>query len=174
MPRARAARLKGVKIGLAGKPLDTFIEGESIETDANEEYVISREQEAVAIDEAIVSLARAVFSESGTLVFEDHPLLTPLLEEIAVEYWQVSDLETQREPRELSNPRIMVIGHARSVDESRFARIPALVSFTLDVFLANQLQDFQRWEDRRSPRKYIIPSTGGTARNGKGKQICEF
>jgi hypothetical protein len=172
MPLERTAHLSGIRIGLAGRPLDTSAEGESVEGEVNEDYVLSREQEAVSIDEAIVSLARAVFSESGTMVFEDHPLLTPLLEDIALEYWQVPQLEARRkESRELSNPRLLVVGHPRS-EENWFTRIPALMNYTPEipaefdaiVFIANQVQDFQRWNNRRTPRKYVIPSTGGMAR----------
>src|SRR5207249_2785516 len=116
--------------GLAGRPLDTWVERDSVESNVNEDYVLSREQEAVAIDEAITSLARAVFAESGTMVFEDHPLLTPLLEDIALEYWRVPQLEARRqEPPELSNPQLLVVGHQRS-EENWFTRIPALMNYT--------------------------------------------
>jgi hypothetical protein len=173
MPHARSAHLRGMRIGLAGRPLDTRDEGIAIDRDIDELYILSREQEAVAIDEAIVSLARAVFSESGTMVFEDHPLLTPLLEEIALEYWQVPELETDRkELGEIPQPRMLVIGHAKSPQESWSPRVPTLLNYTPEipedfnaiVFVANQVQDFQRWRDRRAARKYIIPSTGGMAR----------
>jgi hypothetical protein len=162
-----------MRIGLAGRPLDTRDEGITIDRDIDEQYVLSREQEAVAIDEAIVSLARAVFSESGTMVFEDHPLLTPLLEDIALEYWQVPELETDRkELGEIPQPQMLVVGHARSPEESWSTRVPTLLNYTPEipgdfdaiVFVANQVQDFQRWRDRRAARKYIVPSTGGMAR----------
>src|ERR1700692_2678447 len=104
MPRERSAHLSGIRIGLAGRPLDILAERESVESEVHEDYGLSREQEAVSIDEAIISLARAVFSESGTMVFEDHPLLTPLLEDIALEYWQVPQLEERKkESLEFSN-----------------------------------------------------------------------
>jgi hypothetical protein len=179
MERRRTAHLNGIRIGLAGRPLDTPIEGVTIDGEVNEDYLISREQEAISIDEAIVSLARAVFSESGTLVFEDSPLLTPLLEEIALEYWQVPELESAKTERVvLSNPQLLVIGHARSHDESWFTPTTGLVTYTAEipedfdaiVYVANKAEDFQRWRDRRARRKYVVPSTGGMASEVSSRQ----
>jgi hypothetical protein len=38
------------------------------------------------IDEAVVSLARAVFSHNGRLVFGGHPAISPLVAMVAAEY----------------------------------------------------------------------------------------
>ena len=47
----------------------------------------------VEIEEAVVSLARAVFSEGGCLVFGGHPSITPLVAMVAGEYVQPSRAE---------------------------------------------------------------------------------
>jgi hypothetical protein len=56
------------------------------------------------IDEAIISLARAVFFEGGRLVFSDHPSNTPLVAMIAGEYREPRFAEgEEREERESGN-----------------------------------------------------------------------
>jgi hypothetical protein len=172
MPQARSANLAGMRIGLAGRPFDMDVESESVKTETNQVSILEREQEAITVDEAIVSLARAVFSESGTLVFEDHPLLTPLLEEIALEYWRTPELETRRaEHEEAPNPQLLIVGHPEPYGNEQFGRIPSLMKYiqeipeTFDalIFIANQTGDFRRWRNRSARRKFIIPSTGGMA-----------
>src|SRR5437764_7639893 len=39
------------------------------------------------IEEAVVSLARAVFSEEGRLVFGGHPSISPLVASVAADYY---------------------------------------------------------------------------------------
>jgi len=48
--------------------------------------IYKRIEAAEAIEEAVVSLARAVFSEGGTLVFGGHPTISPLVALVAREY----------------------------------------------------------------------------------------
>lgn len=48
--------------------------------------IYKRIETAEAIEEAVVSLARAVFSEGGTLVFGGHPTISPLVALVVREY----------------------------------------------------------------------------------------
>jgi hypothetical protein len=48
--------------------------------------IYTRIEAAEAIEEAVVSLARAVFSEGGTLVFGGHPTISPLVALVLREY----------------------------------------------------------------------------------------
>ena len=49
------------------------------------------------IDQAVISLARAVFSEGGRLVFGGHPAISPLVAMVAGEYRQPAYAETGEE-----------------------------------------------------------------------------
>jgi hypothetical protein len=44
-------------------------------------------EQSVEIEEAVLSLARAVFSEQGRLVFGAHPSISPLIASVAAEYF---------------------------------------------------------------------------------------
>src|SRR5215475_14156218 len=52
---------------------------------------------AFQIEQAVVSLARAVFSEGGTLVFGGHPAISPLVAMVAGEYRQPLYAESREE-----------------------------------------------------------------------------
>ena len=52
--------------------------------------------EPVEIQEAIVSIARAVFARGGRLLFGGHPSVSPLIADIAGEYYQVDSRRTIR------------------------------------------------------------------------------
>jgi len=49
------------------------------------------------VDEAVISLARAVFSESGRLVFGGHPAISPLVAMVAGEYIEPPKAESREE-----------------------------------------------------------------------------
>jgi hypothetical protein len=49
------------------------------------------------VDEAVISLARAVFSESGRLVFGGHPAISPLVAMVAGEYIEPPAAESREE-----------------------------------------------------------------------------
>lgn len=58
----------------------------SLPPEAERATINERIEAAEAIEEAVVSLARAAFSEEGTLIFADHPTISPLVALVAREY----------------------------------------------------------------------------------------
>jgi hypothetical protein len=60
----------------------------------------------VRVEEAIVTLSRGVFGRGGRILAPEHPLLTPLLLEITLEYWEALPGEESSEAR----------GHRRFLD----------------------------------------------------------
>lgn len=73
---------------------------------------------AFEIEQAVISLARAVFSEGGRLVFGGHPAISPLVAMVVGEY---------REPR-----------HAESVEERHAAPIEIFQSRAFDGYLPDE------------------------------------
>jgi hypothetical protein len=53
---------------------------------------------SVEIEEAVVSLARAVFSNQGRLVFGGHPSISPLVASVAAEYFPPRHIPPGQEP----------------------------------------------------------------------------
>jgi hypothetical protein len=53
---------------------------------------------SVEIEEAVVSLARAVFSHQGRLVFGGHPSISPLVASVAAEYFPARHIVPGKEP----------------------------------------------------------------------------
>jgi hypothetical protein len=92
---------------------------------------------SVEIEEAVVSLARAVFSRGGRLVFGGHPSISPLVASVAAEYFPAGEIEDGMEPVWIfqsrafekvipkTTTRLKDLGYARifwteSVDEEQF------------------------------------------------------
>jgi hypothetical protein len=63
------------------------------------------------IDEAVISLARAVFSEDGTLVFGGHPAISPLVAIVAGEYHRPRAVDDPAENAEESGERFSPLVH---------------------------------------------------------------
>jgi hypothetical protein len=53
---------------------------------------------SVEIEEAVVSLARAVFAHDGRLVFGGHPSISPLVASVAAEYFPARHIASGQEP----------------------------------------------------------------------------
>lgn len=56
------------------------------------------ESAALEIEEAVLALARAVFAEKGRLVFGAHPSITPLVTDVATEYFPPSWDNKRQDP----------------------------------------------------------------------------
>src|SRR5690348_16641625 len=85
------------------KPLGSRLRGKTILLSASvpaperaKEY--QRVEDAhFQIEQAVISLARAVFSESGQLVFGGHPAISPLVAMVAGEYREPRYAESHQE-----------------------------------------------------------------------------
>jgi len=162
---------------------DVAVEGEEA---WSEELVRTREEEMVRIDEAVVSLARAVLSEGGRIAFADHPLLTPLIGQIAAEYPEPVELERPRpeEPsREVALALVFppAIGRRGSVELDWLSSIGLVDSnskrpgtWDAAVFIGGQEAQLPDWNasDWAAPR-FSISSTGGAAGLVNGDSIDE-
>lgn len=72
--------------------------------------IYRRMEAAEAIEEAVVSLARAIFSEGGTLVFGGHPTISPLIASVVGEYVTARTTESSPETKEAERrgPRVEI------------------------------------------------------------------
>lgn len=64
---------------------------------------------ALEIEEAVVSLARAVFSAGGRLVFGGHPSITPLVAMVAAEYAHPRAAERESTPRQAAETPLVTV-----------------------------------------------------------------
>jgi hypothetical protein len=69
----------------------------SVPTPRRHERYRRIEGAAFEIEQAVISLARAIFSEGGHLVFGGHPAISPLVAMVAGEYREPRHTETQEE-----------------------------------------------------------------------------
>jgi hypothetical protein len=106
--------VKAVGSRLRGK---TIFLSASVPTPKRAERYQRVEDAHFEIEQAVISLARAVFSESGQLVFGGHPAISPLVAMVAGEY---------REPR-----------YAESTNEKPSAPIRIFQSRAFEGFLPN-------------------------------------
>jgi hypothetical protein len=137
------------------------------------------------IDEAVISLARAVFARGGRLAFWHDPVVTPLVVETALEYWVPPSAEGPSErsfefatsgrsvaivlgepeewERDWYNFRIRV-GHFTFSAEQDWQRLEPsrIVCLGGDRRVFERLQPL-RQNNRRWPRAFAIPTTGGAA-----------
>jgi hypothetical protein len=176
--RSRKHRLENLVILLlAGFP--DFIESE---TELSEKEIHAHEEEAIRFDEAIISLARAVFSEGGRLAFPDHPLLTPLITQIASEYWEPASIETtdgEKKPlRPQGAPVLIFNPRPHTLLEKEFTAItPGYVEIIFEIptdpiailYIGGSTEqskdEFSGWVHREGgARVFVISSTGGATR----------
>jgi hypothetical protein len=70
------------------------------------------EEAPLRIEEAVVSIARAIFVEGGTLVFGAHPSISPLVARVADHYYLPAPAEetNERRPQEIKwkNPSVII------------------------------------------------------------------
>jgi hypothetical protein len=136
------------------------------------------QDQTVRVQEAVMSLSRAVFSAGGRLALADDPLLTPLVAQIASEYWEPAPIETPFPSIERSNregePVIVYQARKTSSKEENllqagYVRIQAEMPSEVAAVVAiggneQQHEQFGLWLERRGRIPfYIIASTGGLA-----------
>jgi hypothetical protein len=180
--------LRGQTILLVGGPVSAEERGE-IDQAAN-----AQEDEAdVRVEEAVVTLSRGVFGRGGRILAREHPLLTPLLLEVTLEYWEALPGEESsgaREQRRFLDAPLLVykgpaaqshdhvvgdverasrIGCVRYVDDEQLDSLPIRLAVCIGGSgeLVDELEPFSRvWHgvhNRQGPPVYVIPSTGGAA-----------
>lgn len=176
MPKehGRTNRLNGAVILLAcGLP-----EAKEMGEDTIDDHVTNMEDQIIRVEEAVISLSRAVFSTGGRLAFADDVLLTPLIAQVASEYWEphpveVSELQQKREINELApvivykpRPELNEIealtqqGYVHLQPE-RPSRLAAVVAIGGNRMQSNE---YAEWESRREEIPfYLVASSGGLA-----------
>ncbi len=92
----------------------SYDEGELIQCEKRANKYSRYPNAALYIEEAVTSLARAVFAAEGTLVFGGHPTISPLVAQIAGEYISPryvekdNDTSMQSEDEQQDQPRVIV------------------------------------------------------------------
>ncbi len=176
MPEERKipSRLDGALVLLVGGFPDYQESREELSDGESREM----QDQTVRIQEAIISLSRAVFSAGGKLALADDPLLTPLVAQIASEYWEPEAIETPLSSIERSNrgrePVIVYQARKTLSEEENFlqagyVRVQAEMPSEVAAVVAiggneRQHEQFGLWlERRRRTPVYVISSTGGLA-----------
>jgi hypothetical protein len=136
------------------------------------------EDQMIRVQEAVVSLSRAVFSAGGRLALEDDPLLTPLVAQLASEYWEPAPIETQssgdershreREPVIVYQPK-KIFSKEENFLQAGYVRVQSEMPSEVAAVVAigggeEQHYEFASWLERRGPIPiYVVGSTGGWA-----------
>jgi hypothetical protein len=149
--------------------------------------VVSKDEEDVRVEEAVIALTRAVLIRGGRLAFQNDPVVTPLVIEVGMEYWQslpgekqegdrqergtrglpllIIDAESARKDHESLEFAIR-IGCAKLLPEEMMKEVPVSLAVCIGGSetvrgILTRLSAF--WD--RPVAVYAIPSTGGAARN---------
>jgi len=150
----------------------------------------STDELSTRIDEAVISLSRAVFARGGRLAFWHDPVVTPLIVETALEYWVPPSAEG---PSERSfefttsgrSPALVIgepeewerewydsgirIGHLAFSAEQDWRRLkPSRI-----ICIGGDKRVFERLEPLRQnkglQRAFALPTTGGAAHDVVGQ-----
>jgi hypothetical protein len=150
----------------------------------------SPDELSTRIDEAVISLSRAVFARGGRLAFWHDPVVTPLIVETALEYWVPPSAEgpSERsfefatsgrspalvlgEPEEWERAwydSCIRIGHLAFSAEQDWARLePSRI-----ICIGGDKRVFERLEPLRQNkglrRAFALPTTGGAAHDVVGQ-----
>jgi len=172
--RRRSIRLDGALVLLLGGIPDYQESREEM----SDGQLVESEDQIIRIQEAVISLCRAVFSAGGRLALADDPLLTPLIAQIAAEYWEPAPIETSLSPNERRNrerePVIVYQPKKIFSNEENFllagyvrvqSEMPSEVAAVVAIGGSEeQHAQFGSWfERRRRTPIYVIGSTGGLA-----------
>ena len=171
---AKSKRLNGaVILMLCGVP-ELSQSGE----DASDDEVEKMEDQITRVEEAVISLSRAVFSAAGRLAFPDDVLLTPLVSQIASEYWEpvyIESAELQEERKQVGLEPIVVYEPRSELAEMEtsvrrgYVHIQPEMPSNLAAVIAiggNKMQStrFARWQNQTEKIPfYVVASTGGVA-----------
>ena len=175
-------RLRGVRIFLLGG----MPEEPQVSDKPSVEYIERLEDEAIAVEEAVVSLARTVFAHGADLLVIDDPLVTPLVSQVAWEYWDLPPAEvTQDSERHPVTPRVTIYHRGLEKHEDPATRISARHGYValapIDALptarpdaivciggtdISDHLGRLRPEESlhERGPLLFTIESTGGAAR----------
>lgn len=125
-------------------------------------FPLVREREnrtSIEIEEAVLSLARAVFSRGGRLVFGGHPSISPLVASVAAEYFPPREIRSGREPVWIFQSKAFekVIPKATTrLQELGYARIFWTESVNGEQFLAENAGKEQCLSSLRAMRQAMI------------------
>jgi len=143
---------------------------------------LSNDEADIRIEEAVLGLARGIFMRGWRLAFQHDAVLTPLVIEVAMEYWQsLPGEEKGFEARRFSSQPVVIfggrleeeehevieyavqIGCVKFVPETHLTEIP--ISRVVCIGGSRQAGEYIDWlnEQDERPPVFTIPSTGGVA-----------
>jgi hypothetical protein len=139
---------------------------------------LEAEDQVIRVQEAVISLSRAVFSAGGRLALADDPLLTPLVAQLASEYWEPAPIETlpsgdergnrEREPVIVYQPK-KIFSKEENFLQAGYVRVQSEMPSEVAAVVAigggeEQHYQFASWLERKERIPiYVIGSTGGWA-----------
>jgi len=158
--------------------------GQVEESPQEDEFLdlVAPDEADVRVEEAIIALSRAVFARGGQLAFRDDSLVTPLLLELVLEYWQsLPGEEIGGENRRFIAAPLLILDthpsehhgdveHAIHVGYATSAAFTSQIESPPDRIVCiggrldylEQVNRFNRPNARTVP-VFSIPSTGGAA-----------
>jgi hypothetical protein len=181
--------LKGQTVLLLGGGVEDSPEESLVDSDFGP---FSDDESDVRIEEAVVSLARAVFARGGQLAVQDDPVVTPLVIEVAMEYWQSLPSEhrsDESENRRFSGVPVLIvqsdaaydnheefgfatqIGCAKPTSRDDIKQVPfsRIVCIGGGRDVDEQLSRLAPLGQSATP-VFAIPSTGGAAKSLANKK----
>jgi hypothetical protein len=114
---------------------------------------------SVEIEEAVVSLARAVFSNRGRLVFGGHPSISPLVASVAAEYFPARHIKEGEEPVWIYQSKAfekVIPASTQSLEKLGFARIHWIERFGDEEYQASLAGQEQCLESLRKMREAMV------------------
>jgi hypothetical protein len=117
------------------------------------------ERTSVEIEEAVVSLARAVFSYGGRLVFGGHPSISPLVASVAAEYFPARHIAKGREPVWIYQSKAfqrVIADSTRTLEDLGYARIHWIDRFVNEEFQSELAGEEQCLESLGLMREALI------------------
>lgn len=114
---------------------------------------------SVEIEEAVVSLARAVFAHNGRLVFGGHPSISPLVASVAAEYFPARHIPPGKEPVWIYQSeafRKVIPPSTQTLEELGYARIHWIDKQGNEEFSAERAGTEQCLESLRRMREDMI------------------
>jgi hypothetical protein len=164
-PRSKLTLKDKIVLFLGGQ----LSQSDRAESESKNYEIQSNDEADVRIEEAIIALARAVFSRGGRLAFRHDPMVTPLVIEVALEYWQSLPADPPillifaAEP-ELAKLRADVsrIGCAELRQDNKLGELSAHRILYVGG-IQGPITEFAAQNLARPASVFSIPSTGGAA-----------
>jgi hypothetical protein len=170
MPRERVGdRLRNARIVLLASPPGT----ESDDADLSAARIIADDDDAAAVDEAVIALSRAVLAEGGTLAVRDDGYTAPLVAYVAAEYWDPAPIETAAGPEPDRTAPVLVYNVESPLSQllfrSPFVSLGRAVGIRPAAVVLvgggeREIREVSYWRERTESRLFFpVAGAGGAA-----------